>query len=327
MKTIAVHSSSFHADDCLAIYLLLHTDEFRDAKIIRTRDPTVYNQCDAVVDVGEIYDHLLRRYDHHQVSCTDTFPNSKIPMASSGLVYLHHGEEVIKNLCNELKLVFDEENFDFIYNYLYFHYVQEIDAQDNGINPCNEKPYYNVSSSICSRISRLNPHWKIENPNFDEYFKKGVELIGKDFEFFLTYAVKSEVNNFIAAKKAFETRFDFDPSGQFLNVPKYFPITEFLDLLEGNDKKILYLLYKRKDDTNGKTWAVRSINTDKQFESRKPLPFPGVNAEEMKEKTGIDGLVFAHKNPFLAVFKEKDQALQYARFAADYKLPEETNPE
>ena len=319
MKTIAVHSSAFHADDCLAIYLLLHTEQFHNSKVIRTRDPEVIDSCDAVVDVGGVYDHLLRRYDHHQTTFSDTFPNSSIPMASSGLVYYHFGEEVIQNLCKELDLPFKEENLDFIYNYLYFHFVQEIDAQDNGISSSTEKPLYNVSSNISARISRLNPHWKIENPNYDEYFKKAVELMGKDFEFFLTYTVKCEVENFEIIKEAYDTRYDFDPSGRFLRLPRHFPVNQFLDLLEGEEKELLYLIYK-KGNKNEKSWAVRTIDTDKQFESRKPLPFPGITAEELKEKTGIDGLIFAHKNPFLACFRKKSQALAYAKFAADYKL-------
>lgn len=318
MTKIAVHNGAFHADDSLAAYLLLNTKEFADSEIIRTRDPDVINECDVVADVGGIYDRLLQRYDHHQTTFSDTFPGSSIPMSSCGLVYYHYGEEVIQNLCKKLNLTIEEEDIEFTYKYLYFHFVQEIDAQDNGINPSQEKPSYTVSSDITHRISRLNPHWKIENPDYDAAFQEAIKLIGNDFEFFLTYTIKYSISNYKIAKDAYENRFDFDPSGLLLNLPKYFPVEDFLDILENKEKKVLYCIYGRIDENKNKSWAVRTINTDKPFESRKPLPFPGVNSQEMEEKTGIEGLIFAHKNPFLAVFKTKEQALQYAKFAANY---------
>lgn len=323
MKTIAVHSSTFHADDCLAIYLLLNTTEFENSVIIRTRDQDTIDKCDAVVDVGGIYDNLLHRYDHHQKTFTDRFPNSEITMASSGLVYLHFGEEAIKKICKKLKLELNEESLDFVYNYMYFHFVQEIDAQDNGISQSNEKPSFQISSSISSRISRLNPHWKTENPDIDKFFRKGVDLMGKDFDFFLTYTVNCAVKNFEMTKAAYESRFDFDPSGKFLNVPKYFPVNDFLEFLEGDEKTLLYLIYSKTDETHGEVWTIRTITTDKPFESRKPLPYPGVDAQKMEELTGIEGLIFAHKSPFLAVFQTKEQVLQYAHFAADFIPPKE----
>lgn len=55
MKTIATHSGTFHADESLAVYMLKQLDEFKDAQVVRTRDATVINQADIVVDVGGTY--------------------------------------------------------------------------------------------------------------------------------------------------------------------------------------------------------------------------------------------------------------------------------
>ncbi|OHT07631.1 hypothetical protein TRFO_24126 [Tritrichomonas foetus] len=317
MKKIAVHNGNFHADDVLAVYLLQNTTKFANYEVIRTRDPEIIKSCEVVVDVGGIYDHSTNRYDHHQASCVATFPEFDIPMAACGLVYLHYGKEIIQNVAKRLELPIDANNLDFMFHYLYKNFVLEIDAVDNGISQAPEefKSNYSPSTDISHRISNLNPHWKTPNPDYDASFKEAVEVIGKDFEFFLSYCIKFAIEQYEITKKAFDTRFEFDPSGKFINIPYYFPIMGYLSMFEGEQKEALYILYPR---SNG-SWSVRGISTTKQFELRKPLPFPGVTPEEMLEKTGIEGLVFAHKNPFLAVFNVEDQALRYARFAANYQ--------
>ena len=40
--------------------------EYSNAEIVRTRDPELLSQCDVVVDVGGVFDHDAKRYDHHQ---------------------------------------------------------------------------------------------------------------------------------------------------------------------------------------------------------------------------------------------------------------------
>ena len=55
-KTIITHSGSFHCDESLACFLLHQTEEFKDANIVRTRDPEVIDTGDIVVDVGAVYD-------------------------------------------------------------------------------------------------------------------------------------------------------------------------------------------------------------------------------------------------------------------------------
>ena len=74
---IGTHSGTFHCDEILACYMLKLLPEYQHATIVRTRDSESLNQCDIVVDVGSVYDHSKRRYDHHQrfvsLSCVYTF--------------------------------------------------------------------------------------------------------------------------------------------------------------------------------------------------------------------------------------------------------------
>jgi uncharacterized UPF0160 family protein len=55
-KTIGTHSGSFHCDESLACFMLHQTNEYKGAKIIRSRDPKQLATADILVDVGAVYD-------------------------------------------------------------------------------------------------------------------------------------------------------------------------------------------------------------------------------------------------------------------------------
>lgn len=46
--------------------------QYEDAVIVRTRDVAKLNDCDIVVDVGAVFDHEKKRYDHHQREFNET---------------------------------------------------------------------------------------------------------------------------------------------------------------------------------------------------------------------------------------------------------------
>ena len=61
MKTIGTHSGTFHCDEVLACGMLKLLPEYKDAEIVRSRDPKVLEPCDIVVDVGGVFDHEKKR--------------------------------------------------------------------------------------------------------------------------------------------------------------------------------------------------------------------------------------------------------------------------
>lgn len=54
--TVGTHSGTFHCDEALGCWLLKQTDEFKDAAVVRTRDQSVLNTLDVIIDVGGEYD-------------------------------------------------------------------------------------------------------------------------------------------------------------------------------------------------------------------------------------------------------------------------------
>ena len=67
---------------------------------MRTRQESVFDQLDIVVDVGGVYDAERNRFDHHQATFDESWTNSPTDitkLSSAGLVYRHFGKEVIAN--------------------------------------------------------------------------------------------------------------------------------------------------------------------------------------------------------------------------------------
>ena len=56
MVRIGTHNGTFHCDEALGCYLLQKTDKFRDAEVVRSRDQSVLQDLDIVIDVGGVYD-------------------------------------------------------------------------------------------------------------------------------------------------------------------------------------------------------------------------------------------------------------------------------
>lgn len=72
-NTIGTHSGTFHCDEVLATFLLKELEEYKSSPILRTRDLKLLEQCEIVVDVGGVYNHSAKRYDHHQITFNETF--------------------------------------------------------------------------------------------------------------------------------------------------------------------------------------------------------------------------------------------------------------
>uniref|UniRef100_G3VSV9 MYG1 exonuclease n=1 Tax=Sarcophilus harrisii TaxID=9305 RepID=G3VSV9_SARHA len=121
---IGTHNGTFHCDEALACALLRLLPEYREAEILRTRDPALLATCDVVVDVGGEYDPQRHRYDHHQRSFTESMSSLRpgkpwqTKLSSAGLVYLHFGQRLLAQL---LGTSIDDRIVDTLYDKAGFH--------------------------------------------------------------------------------------------------------------------------------------------------------------------------------------------------------------
>ena len=150
---IGTHNGAFHCDEVLACSMLKLLPEYKDATIIRTRNPELLNTCDIVVDVGGVFDPSTHRYDHHQKTFIDSMASLKkgkwvTKLSSAGLVYAHFGEKIISQVVGTK----DEALVKRIYDKVYEKFMEEIDAVDNGIATHDGTPRYHGNLNLLTVI-------------------------------------------------------------------------------------------------------------------------------------------------------------------------------
>uniref|UniRef100_A0A2K5RIE2 MYG1 exonuclease n=1 Tax=Cebus imitator TaxID=2715852 RepID=A0A2K5RIE2_CEBIM len=136
---IGTHNGTFHCDEALACALLRLLPEYRDAEIVRTRDPEKLASCDIVVDVGGEYDPQRHRYDHHQRSFTETMSSLcpgkpwQTKLSSAGLIYLHFGHKLLAQLLGTSEedsvvgTLYDKAGFKRAMNLVQEEFLQRLD--------------------------------------------------------------------------------------------------------------------------------------------------------------------------------------------------------
>ena len=100
---VCVHNGLFHADDCMAMAIMLIAMKHCDSKlsVIRTRDEEILSDATFCLDVSGSFDPEHGKLDHHQRGGSGTFwktMEEEIPMASCGLAWSFAGLQAIKNI-------------------------------------------------------------------------------------------------------------------------------------------------------------------------------------------------------------------------------------
>ncbi|XP_072828832.1 MYG1 exonuclease isoform X2 [Vicugna pacos] len=284
---IGTHNGTFHCDEALACALLRLLPEYRDAEIVRTRDPEKLASCDIVVDVGGEYDPQRHRYDHHQRSFTETMSSLspgkpwQTKLSSAGLIYLHFGHKLLAQLLGTS----EEDNMvGTLYDKIYENFVEELDAVDNGISQWEEgQPRYAVTTTLSARVARLNPTWNQPNQDTEEGFKRAMDLVREEFLQRLEFYQHSWLPARALVEEALAQRFQ---AGQ---------------------------------------WRVQCVPKElHSFQSRLPLPEPwrGLRDDALDQVSGIPGCVFVHTSGFIGGHRTREGALSMARATlAQYPAP------
>lgn len=318
-KTLGTHSGKFHCDEAFGTYMLRLL--YPGLEVVRTRDERLLAECDIVIDVGAVYDHGRRRYDHHQKSFGHSMstlaPDAKwtTKLSSAGLVYFHYGRDVLSALIADD--VSDTE-LNSIYAKVYETFVQEVDAIDNGVPVCEGQPRYSVHTGLSSRVDGFNKKWNHVG-EFDEAdaFERAVELIGSEFEETVLYAHKTWWPARSIVLDALDKRFETHRSGRVLEFGAPCPWKEHYFALEdqlGDDlsPKIDYVIFE--DAPNG-AWRVQSVPVSPEsFVLRKPLPesWRGLRDDELSEISGVENCIFCHASGFIAGNKSRQGVIDMA---------------
>lgn len=335
-KKIGTHSGTFHCDEALGCWMLRRTAAFAGAPVVRTRDPELLAQLPVVIDVGGAYDPASGRLDHHQRGFGETFGHGHaIKLSSAGLVYKHHGREVVRSVmaeagCTEV----DDEAVERVYLRVYKTFVKAVDAIDNGVEPYAAAadgaaqplgpPLYQDGTTLAARVARLNPEWNAPpeeqtNAALDAAFEKAVALAGGEF----AEEVARVARSWLPAKKIVEasvrSRFsDADASGRIVRLHSFAPWKEHLYDLEEelgltDSDNVLYVLY---EDDRERKWRVQCVARGPgSFESRLPMPeaWRGLRDAALSAASGVDGCVFCHASGFIGGNDTYEGVLEMAR--------------
>jgi len=317
---IGTHNGTFHCDEVMACYLLKLLPEYKDAEIVRTRDLSVLDTCDIVVDVGGIFDPSRHRYDHHQRPFDESMHSLsagkfswKTKLSSAGLVYYHFGMRILSQL---LHTKTEDELVQVLFKKIYENLMEEIDAVDNGIDVWSEgTPRYLITTTLSQRVGRCNPAWNQKDKNELDGFNAALSLVAEEFrdriEFYRDswWPARSLVESTIA------NRFSIHPSGKIAVMESGgCPWKDHLFSLEaeqGIKGQILYLLY---EDASSQ-WRIQCVPEELgTFTNRKSLPeaWRGIRDAELSKLSGIDGCVFVHASGFIGGNKTREGVMEMA---------------
>lgn len=161
--------------------------------MLRTRDQSLLDKCDIVVDVGSVFDPKTLRFDHHQKTFNETFSSLRpdlpmtggnIRLSSAGLIYMHYGEKVIADMLKKSKdIELTPLQLQSIFIKIYQSFIQEIDGIDNGVPQFEGEPQYRINTHLSNRVKTFNPTWLDDKTpdEQDELFHKAKEYVGKEF--------------------------------------------------------------------------------------------------------------------------------------------------
>ncbi|TDL22092.1 metal-dependent protein hydrolase [Rickenella mellea] len=320
-KVIGTHNGTFHCDEALAVFLLKQTAIYHDAAVVRTRQQSVLETCDIVVDVGAVYDEGKQRFDHHQREFSEVFGHGfTTKLSSAGLIYKHFGKEII---ANRLQLPSNDSKIDTLWLKIYKEFIESIDGIDNGISQysTDQPPKYRVKSDLSSRVSFLNPSWNeaSDGGKMDVLFRKASELTGNEFVDRLDYYGKAWLPARDLVAKAILERSAVDPSEQIVLFDQFVPWKEHLFELEAEqDIKVSRPIYVIYPDELAGAWRIQAVPiSSDSFESRKALPtaWRGLRDESLSEIAGIPGCIFVHSSGFIGGNASKEGAMALARKA------------
>lgn len=330
---IGTHDGRFHVDEVLACVIakIMYDDKII---ITRSRDPEILEICHILFDVGGEYNPRKFKFDHHQKDCNETFDEaSHIPLSSAGMAWKFFGKKVIRSL---LKTHFANRHIDakFIermYSEIYYDYILEIDANDNGISRLKDEvdaettENYDFHFNLPHIVSNYNNTTNIKNEKDQlRAFNDAMKVVS---EIFLKACVHSIDEGLVFWEDYDKFVSEYDQPNKLpavINVSKYYktyerilnqydPQREFVKFVYFNPRSI-----SNKDGGNCGEWTVKTRTMPgKAFVNVINL------AEEVELKTYLksqefvseNNLTFLHKNLFLAKCTTEHAALEIAKYS------------
>lgn len=292
---VVTHDAGFHTDDVFgvaALSLLLGDDTI---EIIRTRNESVIDSAEYVLDVGFVYDEASNRFDHHQEAGAGIRDNG-IPYASFGLVWKKYGAEI----CGSQEIA----------NGIETKLVQHVDAYDNGIETFTLGAQ-NVSPFLLQDVvATFEPKFGEQNRSNDAGFLEAVGFA----RHVLTRLIIGERGE-LEIKKRVSEAYERAENKRCIVFDESFVADRVLIAMTlGTYSDTVYFIHKHQ---GGRWQLVCVVNPPMFYDNRKLLPavWRGKHGAELATVTGVPDAFFCHRAGFMAVVDSKAGAMKLADLA------------
>lgn len=292
---LVTHSGAFHADEVCAAAIL--TVLYPHAEIVRTRDAALIEELapNAIIfDVGDVFDHAQRRYDHHQKG-NPMREGGKVPYSSFGLIWGHYGWDYMLNHIglSALHAAPVAHAFD-------MGFVLDIDALDNGaIQPGQEALLH--PAALPALIVDQRPDFDNDDPNaMDEAFLAAVDLARVAINARLRKITADQRSEGIV-RRAIRDR----THRRYIELPRGMAYDGPIHAASADD--VLFVI----NPSNGE-WQLNTVaRTLGEYGARKDLPaaWAGLRGRTLADKCGVPDAVFCHQARFIAIAKTREGIL------------------
>jgi len=282
------HSGSFHADDVFSIaafQLLLGKENI---EVIRTRDEDAIAVADYVVDVGGVYDHDNKRYDHHQ-PCSPVRENG-IPYAGFGLMWRHYGEQICGSA--EVAQAIEEK------------LCVPIDAGDNAIQVW-QPGLLDLQAFSWDGVLKAWQAVESEGEDALEQFLVAVDIARGYLERFI---MKRKIK--LRQKEQSVALYATSADKAILVSEEYLPRSQFIEYEDVN-----VLIFPRSDTNDWMAVAIQKEETGFATKVRFPEEWAGLTKQALQEVSGFSDAVVCHKDRYMFIAKSQESAIAAARLA------------
>jgi uncharacterized UPF0160 family protein len=333
LKQVAVHDGFMHADEVFSIAAL---KVIYDVDLVRTREKSLINLADIVLDVDDVYDHSKFRYDHHNpnFNVRHKTPKNIFPYgpkrAAFGLIWLHYGCEICARVWNEKYRnlgTLTEETINEAAEYIDRSLVTNIDVIDNGEQNLYTSYFtYFMPGTIAKTISLFNPLYVDDNT--DEVMMKRFNLAVDMASCILKNHICSAVTSITAGEYVRERLAEVGEKDTYLLLEKPVPYAYHFTkvaskypcigavIMQVAPRKwnITFIKFNPRDRQYYSMYLKNKNARTYRFEL--PKDVLGKRDEVLSGVCGIPDMIFCHSSGFMAVAASKEAAIAFVEWAS-----------
>lgn len=296
---VCVHNGIFHADEVLALAIIMIALGKDNVEYIRSRNFPDYMEADFAVDVGGSYDGV-KFFDHHQNTFFKMHEGTDISYAAAGLLWDKYCFAIASIYLGDT----DINKINKFYTYVVNNLILGVDATDNGQYKDNNTIHQNTLSSIVKTFNVDNYLTNLVEQH--TAFKQVVEFMYQYLHRFLKNTANSILDEDIVLNA-----FAYADNGVMV-LPKFIPSWKNVILRVDANHKVKVCLVESKPGEWSITSALKEANS---MEPLCPAPLFLRGADKSKNATIELGVfTFIHKSGYTGSFTAatKEEAIKVA---------------